>query len=383
MSIFPHRRLGDLIEEVSDRNHSLQCTNVYSVTNSQGFVPSEDYFNKKVFSKDLSNYKLVRHGMFAYNPSRINVGSIAWLRDMPCVAVSPLYVIFRIKGADVLPAWIAYFLRSDIGRAQIRGLTSGSVRDSLKYSALERIEIPIAPIEDQQRILANLATLDKSIRLCEILLEKMDELVKSQFVEMFGDPILNTHGWQKVSLSALAEIKIGPFGSLLHREDYIVGGHPVVNPSHVHDGNIVIDEKLTISETKYKELSAYHLFENDVVLGRRGEMGRCAVVQTSGLLCGTGSMIIRTLGEVRADFLQKIISFPSFKKMLEDMAVGQTMPNLNVPIISRLEIIKPPNEVQNAYYAFVEQVDKSKLVLRQLLEKQQTLKAALMQEYFS
>ena len=183
---------------------------------------------------------------------------------------------------------------------------------------------------------------------------------------MFGDPILNTHGWQKVSLSALAEIKIGPFGSLLHREDYIVGGHPVVNPSHVHDGNIVIDEKLTISETKYKELSAYHLFENDVVLGRRGEMGRCAVVQTSGLLCGTGSMIIRTLGEVGADFLQKIISFPSFKKMLEDMAVGQTMPNLNVPIISRLEIIKPPNEVQNAYYAFVEQVDKSKFVVQNL-----------------
>ncbi len=183
---------------------------------------------------------------------------------------------------------------------------------------------------------------------------------------MFGDPILNTHGWQKVSLSALAEIKIGPFGSLLHREDYIVGGHPVVNPSHIHDGNIVIDEKLTISETKYKELSAYHLFENDVVLGRRGEMGRCAVVQTSGLLCGTGSMIIRTLGEVRADFLQKIISFPSFKKILEDMAVGQTMLNLNVPIISRLEIIKPPNEVQNAYYAFVEQVDKSKFVVQNL-----------------
>ena len=182
MSIFPHRRLGDLIEEVSERNRTLQCTDVYSVTNSQGVVPSEDYFNKKVFSKDLSNYKLVRHEMFAYNPSRINVGSIAWLRDMPCVAVSPLYVIFRIKEADVLPSWIEYFLRSDIGCAQIRGLTSGSVRDSLKYSALERIEIPIAPVEEQQRILVNLATLDKSIKLCGILLEKMDELVKSQFM---------------------------------------------------------------------------------------------------------------------------------------------------------------------------------------------------------
>jgi type I restriction-modification system specificity subunit len=260
---------------------------------------------------------------------------------------------------------------------------SGSTIPHIYFKNYKYEPIKLPPLEKQREIADTLETIKQTEDNLNEQITHLDELVKSQFVEMFGDPILNTHGWQKVSLSALAEIKIGPFGSLLHREDYIVGGHPVVNPSHVHDGNIVIDEKLTISETKYKELSAYHLFENDVVLGRRGEMGRCAVVQTSGLLCGTGSMIIRTLGEVRADFLQKIISFPSFKKMLEDMAVGQTMPNLNVPIISRLEIIKPPNEVQNAYYAFVEQVDKSKLVLRQLLEKQQTLKAALMQEYFS
>ena len=193
-------------------------------------------------------------------------------------------------------------------------------------------------------------------------------MFKSQFVELFGDPILNPYKWQKVPLSDIADIKIGPFGSLLHREDYIWGGHPLVNPSHIHDGVIVVDEQLTVSKTKYEELSAYHLIKNDIVMGRRGEMGRCAVVQTSGLLCGTGSMIIRTLREVRADFLQKIISFPSFKKLLDDVAVGQTMPNLNVPIVSRLEIIKPPNEVQNAYYAFVEQIDKSKLV-SQILAK--------------
>ena len=200
---------------------------------------------------------------------------------------------------------------------------------------------------------------------------------------MFGDPVTNPMGWEKVPLSELAEIRIVPFGTLLHKEDYIEGGHPLVNPSHIYDGNIVTDSELTISDEKYEELSAYHLYENDVVMGRRGEMGRCAVVTDSGLLCGTGSMIIRPLGEVRADFLQKIISFPSFKKMIKYMAVGQTMPNLNVPIVSRLEIIKPLSDVQDAYYDFVALADKSKLVLHQLLEKQQTLKAALMQEYFA
>ncbi|MBO6292250.1 MAG: restriction endonuclease subunit S, partial [Selenomonas sp.] len=171
-------------------------------------------------------------------------------------------------------------------------------------------------------------------------------------------------------------------GTLLHKEDYITGGHALVNPSHIHDGNIVTDGKLTITDEKYAELSAYHLSENDVVMGRRGEMGRCAVVKESGLLCGTGSMIIRSYGEVRADFLQKIISFPSFKKTIEDMAVGQTMPNLNVPIVSRLEIIKPPTKVQDDYYAFVELTDKSKFAVQQSIDTLQTLKAKLMQDYF-
>ena len=85
-------------------------------------------------------------------------------------------------------------------------------------------------------------------------------------------------------------------------------------------------------------------------------------------MCGTGSILIRTKGEVTADYIQKTISFPSFKKTIEDMAVGQTMPNLNVPIVSSFEIIKPPIEVQDRYYALVEQVDKSK-VINQLLQK--------------
>ncbi len=178
---------------------------------------------------------------------------------------------------------------------------------------------------------------------------------------MFGDPVENSHGFKKVALSELAEIKIGPFGSLLHKEDYIEGGHPLLNPAHIVDGKVVPDSKLTISDKKYNELEAYHLHTGDVVMGRRGEMGRCAVVPSEGFLCGTGSLLIRTRGEVTADYIQKTISFPSFRKTIQDMAVGQTMPNLNVPIVSRFQIIKPPIEVQNSYYKFVTQIDKSKL----------------------
>ena len=185
---------------------------------------------------------------------------------------------------------------------------------------------------------------------------------------MFGDPVINERNWEKVRLDSVADIKIGPFGSLLHHEDYITGGHALVNPSHIIDGKICTDEKLTISDEKYTELTPYHLQKHDVVMGRRGEMGRCAVVDSDDLLCGTGSLIIRTKGELKSDFIQKIISFPSYKKTIEDKAVGQTMPNLNVPIVSSFEIIKPPKEVQDNYYAFVQQIDKSKFEIWRYLK---------------
>ena len=199
---------------------------------------------------------------------------------------------------------------------------------------------------------------------------------------MFGDPVANPYGFKKVALFELAEIKIGPFGSLLHKEDYIEGGHPLLNPSHIIDGKVSPDSKLTVSDKKYAELEAYHLHTGDVIMGRRGEMGRCAVVLDEGFLCGTGSLLIRTRGEVTADYIQKIISFPSFKKTIEDMAVGQTMPNLNVPIVSKFQIIKPPIEVQNSYYTFVENTDKSKAAIQKSMKNLETLKKSLMQTYF-
>ena len=258
----------------------------------------------------------------------------------------------------------------------------GATMKHLTKPVFDALPFYLPSIEKQKEIASVLDKATELIALRKEQLAKLDQLVKSRFIEMFGDPVTNPHGFEKVTLSDLAEIKIGPFGSLLHKEDYIEGGHALVNPSHIIDGKVSIDEKLTVSDDKFAELSAYHLQIGDVVMGRRGEMGRCAVVLDDGLLCGTGSLLIRTKGEVTADYIQKIISFPSFKKTIEDMAVGQTMPNLNVPIVSGFQIIKPPMEVQSAYYKFVEQLDKSKFDLKQSLEKLETLKKSLMQQYF-
>ncbi|MBQ7288183.1 MAG: restriction endonuclease subunit S [Clostridia bacterium] len=250
------------------------------------------------------------------------------------------------------------------------------------FKWLKEIDIPTYSEQEEKKIVSELDKICDLITLRKQQLSKLDELIKSRFIELFGDPIRNEKGWPIVTLGEVAEIRIGPFGSLLHKEDYIVGGHALVNPSHIIDGNICTDDKLTVSDEKYEELSAYRLSIGDLVLGRRGEMGRCAVVYEDGLLCGTGSIIIRPKEKMKPYFLQNIISSPGYKRIIEDKAVGVTMMNLNVPIVSSLTIPLLPIDMQEQFIAFMQQTDKSKLAIQQSLEKLETMKKALMQQYF-
>ena len=298
--------------------------------------------------------------------------------------VSPAYGVWDINDGLVIPKYLEMVLRSPKSIEFYRSKLTGTVnrRGHMSDADFLSMDIPLPDRDTQSKILKTMKQTTSVLYSRQQQLAKLDELIKARFVEMFGDPVNNPLHWKKVKLSELADIKIGPFGSLLHKEDYVTGGHPLVNPSHIIDGKIIVDNDLTLTDEKYSELVSYHLKKDDIVLGRRGEMGRCAVVDREGLLCGTGSLLLRPTGVVTADYIQKIISFPTFKKTIEDMAVGQTMPNLNVPIVSNFMIILPPLSVQKEYYAFAAEVDKSKVEVQKALDQTQLLFDSLMQQYF-
>lgn len=351
-------RLGKLIKSSSVRNRDGNCTDVYSVTNSKGFMPSEEYFSKEVYSKELTTYKLVSRNMIAYNPSRINVGSVDVQDKANAAIVSPLYVVLSTDATRLIPTYLVRFLKSKSGLNQIAFQSIGTVRNNLKFDALCRMEMMLPSLETQNERLGLLGLIEDKIDLCDQQIAALSDLVKSRFVEMFGDPVNEETQWPRRPISEFCELRIGPFGSALHKHDYISSGHALVNPSHIIDGHIVPDDDLTISDKKYEEMEPYHLRLGDVVLGRRGEIGRCAVTCETGLLCGTGSMIVRPGKDCRPDYLQRVLSFPSFRDALERNAVGQTMKNLNVKIVENTIVALPSMEAQQEFAAFVTHIDK-------------------------
>ena len=144
-SNLPKESLSNHILEVSERNN-LDDPVVFSVSNGKGLIDSEDYFDAVVKSQDTTNYKKVLPGDFAFNPARANVGSIAFNDTGKVGVVSPMYTIFRIKPeSDLVPEYLYYLLTSPAGLEQVKLLSSGAVRQTLKMDDLLEFEIPIPP----------------------------------------------------------------------------------------------------------------------------------------------------------------------------------------------------------------------------------------------
>lgn len=161
----PHAHVGTFAEEVSARNRGGNEARVLSVTNSRGFVLPEDQFERRVASADLSNYKVVHRGQYAYNPSRINVGSIARLDGWDDGVLSPMYVVFRLNEDKANSDYFLHWLNSHEARQRIKNSAQGSVRETVSFSEFAAITIPLPARHTQTAIARYLNVLREEIDL--------------------------------------------------------------------------------------------------------------------------------------------------------------------------------------------------------------------------
>ena len=178
--------IGDVIEQISKRNKNNAIQNVLSVSNRQGFIKQSDQFeNRNVASEDTSNYKIVEKNDFAFNPARINVGSIARLTTFEKGIVSPMYICFRTQ-ENVAPEYIDYFFESKHFYCEIQKRLEGSVRQCLPFEGLCNIPLSLPSFEMQQLIGKRLFTLEQKIKtetdLLELLNKQKQYLLRQMFI---------------------------------------------------------------------------------------------------------------------------------------------------------------------------------------------------------
>lgn len=373
-------RLGDYIKEYSVKNKNNEDIPVYSVSNSLGFC--KDYFGKEVASKNKTTYKIVPRGYFAYNPSRINVGSVDWQNDEERVIVSPLYNVFYVSPL-LDQQYLLYYLKSNVTLSRIKTVASGSVRDNLKLSMLYEFPIDLISLDQQYEIVSILNAVQKIIDLYQKELSSLDELVRARFVEMFGDEN-NSKGWEIVNIEDVANVQVGVVikPSQYYTDQY--NGIKAFRSLNIGNGYIKDDDWVYFSKEGNKKNKKSILSTNDVLVVRSGAPGTACVVTSEYAGSNAIDVIIAhpDFQKVDSHYLCIYTNMPHGKSQIIEGTGGAAQQHFNVGKYNKLKLMLPPLEYQKQYVKFLEEIDKSRSRIQKSLEASQELFDSLMQEYF-
>ncbi len=306
---------------------------------------------KTISCTNIKNYSFFQNGdvIFAKITPCMENGKGAIVNNLKngYGAGSTEFIVLR-PTHNVISKWIYYFLSQKSFRLFCQQNMTGSAgQKRVPAKFLAQCEIPVPPIPEQERIVARIeelfSQLDSGVETLKKTKEQLAVYRQAVLKEAFDFET------DVVEISSIVEdIRIGPFGTALHKEDYIDGGIPVINPQHIKQNTIVPSSKTTISEAKASELTSYRLKANDIIMGRRGEMGRTAAItaKEEGWICGTGSIRFRLKSEYDAEFYAQILSSPSVVHYLEENATGTTMKNLNEEIVKHIPVPKITRQQQ-------------------------------------
>jgi type I restriction enzyme, S subunit len=360
------RRLKSLLRTI-DRRSSTGTEILLSLRRDHGIVVYSEHFSRPAQGATTVGYKIVNKGQLVVNRLQANNGLV--FDSSLDGLVSPDYSVFEPRDQVSMP-FLSQLLRTatyrDHFRRESTGLGTGSAGFLRLYDD-RFLETPVVlpPVGEQTAILRFLNHADRRIRryirskqkLIKLLEEQKQAVihrtitrgrdpnvtVKPSGVDWLGD--VPEH-WEVKTLGRLAtSFRTGPFGSILHQSDYVDGGTPLVNPTHMKEGKIVEDTGCSVPPVVAERLSNYVLAKHDLIFSRRGELGRCALVRDreAGWLCGTGSIRIRVNYDgIEPEYLIEALQVRWVGEYLSLFSVGATMDSLNTGILKGVPVLLPP-----------------------------------------
>lgn len=267
----------------------------------------------------------------------------------------------------------------------------GATVHGVKLPFVKSLSVPLPPLPEQHRIVAILDKALEGIATAKANAEKNLKNARAIF-ESHLNAVFSQRGdgWVERRLGEVCRrISTGPFGTMLHKSDYVPEGIPLVNPMNIVSSHIFPSSKMMVSEATRHRLRSYVLKAGDIVIARRGELGRCALVteREAGWLCGTGSFFIRLSEAMDGEFFVALFGSTQFKARLEASAVGTTMSSLNHDILNDLLVPVPPIVAQRIIMAqtreLLSETQRLESLYQQKLAALDNLKQSLLHQAFS
>ena len=321
-------------------------------------------------TKEYLSDKAVEESGISIIPAGTVVMSFKLSIGKTAIIPEPMYsneaiMSFRDKHViDILPDYTYYMLSS---RDWDTGTNKAVMGKTLNKATLSKIKVKVHGIAEQKEIVRVLDKLNAVIEARQMEIQKLEDLIKARFVEMFGDPVSNPKGWPMPIIEDVVSpeknaLKAGPFGSSLKKEYYVQSGYKIYGQEQVISGDPNYGDYY-INEEKYKQLENCAVQAGDVLISLVGTYGKLLVMPESfepGIINPRLMKITFDRNKVNPYYFQYYFQSDSLKKSLADNTHGGTMDILNLGIVRKLKIPLPPIEPQNEFVALVNQVDKSK-----------------------
>lgn len=361
-------KLKEVLKEVNVRNKDEKVKRVLSVTNSRGFINQEEYFEGTVHSTNISNYKVVRKKQFAYNPSRVNVGSIDILENYEDGALSPMYVVFEVDANKLLSEYFKYYFQTNKFYENVKNNTQGSVRNSLSFKALSDFDYLLPPIKEQEKIVGILSDIDEIIIKNR---EKINLYIKRKVVII--DSILKNSKYSRKKVKEVAEIYLG----LTHKPKYVEAGIPFLSSQNVSSGYLDFDNIKYISQEEFDKASnTIKPKIGDVLFSRVGSnLGNPVIVDVDvnfGIYVSLG--YLRAKENVDNRFLKQWISSKEFSNQIRTKVSGGAKNNINTGWLKEFNITIPELDEQKKLVRILENIDKENIKLKEKIEQYEKLK---------
>jgi type I restriction enzyme S subunit len=332
---------------------------IMSMTMHDGLVFQDEKFKKVIASKDTSKYKVVYRNQLVIS-FPIDEGVLAAQRITDAGIVSPAYGIWDIDQSKILPEFLEYALRCNRAiqyyKANLRGSTAR--RRSLPTPTLLAFTVPLPDIERQNKILERIHRVSSLIEKRKAQIMLLDELIKARFVEMFGDPVSNSFGLPVKKLSDLGSLDRGRSQHRPRNAPELLGGpYPLIQTGEVSAAGLYITEyHNTYSEIGLKQSKMWKAGTLCITIA--ANIAQTAIMTFDA--CFPDSVVgFVPYDEVNALYIHYWFSF--FQKILEDQAPQVAQKNINLKILSNLNVVVPEKKTLKLFEDFVAQVDKSKV----------------------